>query len=250
MRSNTFFKSFLKFTSFALPVAGFAFYGSNIYTSQKSSSYSTTPTDFFQKYIQEKNLVESSLYTEFAKRHSGDSFLETGIVKHIKGLDYLRVYHEKPFFDVFIRDTEHSHEERRKIEEQAKLYCFFVPNEGVQRQKGVVHSGLIFTLLDNMAGEVASIATGLEPIVTAYLNTEYFKPLEINKGYISILEVQKVENRKIFIKGSIINQDNEICAKMDSLFIKIQGDTLRKANIYKELINEREQAKLNEAKRD
>jgi len=257
MTSNTFFKSFLKLTSLALPVAGLALYNNNdnnnsnnIFSSQKSSNHSTNskniPIDFFEKYIKEHNLVESSLYKEYSKRLEGDSFLEKSILQDIKGLDYFKVYYEKPFYDAWTREIELSPEERKKIEEQAKLYFFFVPNEGVQRQKGVVHSGLIFTLLDNMAGEAALVAVGLESIVTAYLKTEYLKQLEVNKGYVTVLEVEKVENRKIFIKGKIIDQNEELCAKMNSLFIKIQADTLNKVKVYREIITQIEQSKSNQ----
>jgi len=239
--------SLFTYGALSLPILGLAYITPKLYRKFTKSGPNpqkiASMADNFNKYIAENNLVHSDLYKDYTSNLGTEpsQFLDTEILKKGKGFDYVEVLYEKHFYDVITREVIVSPEEKRSLEETAKLYFFFVPNKNVEKTRGILHSGVVFTMLDNMCGcELACVVNNFGPIVTAYLNTQYHKQMEVGKGYITIAEVDKIQGRKIFIKAKIIDLTGELYVTMDSLYIAIESDTLPKMDVYKQMISERE----------
>jgi len=247
MEDKKYLTSLLTLGAFALPALGLAYLTPRLY--RKYTKTGPNPqkvasiADSFNKFVVENNLVHSDLYKDYSSglKNEPAQYLDIGILKEGKGFDYLEVLYERHFYEMITKEVVVTPEEKKKLEETAKLYFFFVPNKTVQKQKGTLHSGVVFTLLDNMCGcELACVVNNFGPIVTAYLNTQYHKPMEVDKGYICIAEVDKIQGRKIFIKAKIIDLTGELYVSMDSLYITIETDTLPKMDVYKQMVQERE----------
>lgn len=179
-------------------------------------------SDFAKKYVQENNLVSPLTYRDYQKNYKHDHFFEKSILTEINGLSGYNVFMEKHYYDVITDEVEATPEETHDLHSTAKMICVFTTSSKVQGHIGIIHGGFTSTLFDNLAGTLAFTVCGLSPAATAYLNVTYKKPMKIGKEYILIVEVSKLEGKKIFIKGKFIDEANNVYTEIDSLFLKVQ----------------------------
>ncbi len=100
----------------------------------------------------------------------------------------------------------------RFYETEEGLLCRWKPDEEFQGYPDVLHGGIQATLLDEIAGWLVYIkleTTG----VTKKIEVEYFRPVRISHGDITIRARLKEKGEKeAVIEGEILNKDNEICS--------------------------------------
>jgi len=174
----------------------------------------------FRQYIEQNDLVTPALYKKFQEKYKFNHFFEKGVLKDLEGLDMYDVFINKDYHDGLAKGTAISEEGKSSIHENAKIHCTFSANTKLQCYGGNVHGGFTFTLLDNLSGCLAFMASDFAPAVTAYLNVKHEKPMGIGSEYMAVIEVEKVEGRKVFLKGKIIDKDHNVYSSMESLFIK------------------------------
>lgn len=125
--------------------------------------------------------------------------------------NFIRCKSEFPKFDyeLFIDD------DSQKI----SGVCYFGTH--IEGPPGCVHGGAIATILDAMFGTMLW-QLKISPCVTGNLNVNYRKFLPLNGETQLFGEVEKIEGRKIFVKGKITSLDETILHDDGSaLFIKI-----------------------------
>ncbi|MBP0447052.1 PaaI family thioesterase [Roseomonas sp. SSH11] len=77
---------------------------------------------------------------------------------------------------------------------------------------GIVHGGMLMTLLDNALGLVVWHATGLRPAVTMQLNTQFLSSARPGEFLEARGEVLRVANSVVFVRGILSVGDRKVAA--------------------------------------
>ncbi|KAF9870054.1 thioesterase superfamily protein [Colletotrichum karsti] len=98
---------------------------------------------------------------------------------------------------------------------------------GVNGYPGVSHGGIVATILDETIGLVFPLnkVNGLledASYMTAYLNTQYVRPVRTPQTILVVVTVKRVEGRKFWIEGVIEDKDGQVLAKADSLYVRVR----------------------------
>jgi len=233
------FKTLAKLSLGLIPVGGAAYYANQYYfvSSQENSlSEPTITSDFFKQYIQENGLISPLLYRNYQQKYKFDHFFEKGVLKDLAGLRDYNLLVDQNFNEILAGQVQLSKEEKQKIASQGKIHCTFAPSSKLQGNQGLVHAGFTSTLLDNIAGILAFMACDYTPAVTAYLNVKHEKPMEVNSEYVAVLNIEKMEGRKIFIKGQIVDKEKNVYTTLDTLYIKVNFDNFYIKHLFKSLL--------------
>lgn len=62
---------------------------------------------------------------------------------------------------------------------------------------------MLATLIESAFGQLSFLASGLTPTATAHLNINYKKPVKCNEDYMIECSIDKIENRKVYMKATI-----------------------------------------------
>jgi len=92
------------------------------------------------------------------------------------------------------------------------------------------HGGIITTILDEVMGTLISLnhqhhAEAVQPTayMTAYLNTEFVKPLKTpSPGVLVTATVDRVEGRKVFMEATIEDNKKDVYATGKALFVGLK----------------------------
>lgn len=141
------------------------------------------------------------------------------IQDRLEGFKYLEYFAPSESISYIISKKDYHEVERKEI---CKLGCVFEITDNLQGHQGFAHGGLICTLFDTNLSHVSTMSTQLKPAMTAYLNVSYKKPLIVNRKYFMITELDRIEDRKVFVKGRILNESGEIVSEAESLFIVLK----------------------------
>jgi len=193
----------------------------------------------FRQYIKENDLITPCHYKNYQKGNKAEQFFEKGILKDLNGLDQYNIYLDRKYHDVITDAIEVTPEERLEYHKAAKLHCPFIANATLQGHAGIVHGGFLSTIMDNLLGCLSFIVSDFSAAVTAYLNMTFKKPVEVGKEYIAIVEVEKIEGRKIFFKGRIMDLQKTVYCTAESLFIKVNLESCFTDKTTKTLLKEK-----------
>jgi acyl-coenzyme A thioesterase PaaI-like protein len=129
-----------------------------------------------------------------------------------------------PSFITFYQDPQFTN---GKIDE---LHAFLAVERGVAGWPGVVHGGIVATILDEVTGLVQTINFKHKTFphhvayMTAYLNTVYLRPVPCPATLMITARIIKLEGRKLYVEGTIFNDKGESLARADALFIALKTD--------------------------
>ncbi|KAI5452162.1 hypothetical protein NCC49_001100 [Naganishia albida] len=85
---------------------------------------------------------------------------------------------------------------------------------------GIIHGGLLATVLDESLGRNALLNIPSKIGVTATLNVQYKKPTKADQFIVVRTELDSVAGRKVNVSGSIESLDGEILATAQALFVE------------------------------
>lgn len=98
---------------------------------------------------------------------------------------------------------------------------------------GLLHGGLVTTLLDQAMGFILILGGDYEgsekrkeklPVVTAYLNTKYLRPIRTPAAImVHVKLLEKVEDRKWSMEATIYDSENRALASGESLFVRLKS---------------------------
>lgn len=104
-----------------------------------------------------------------------------------------------------------------------KVVAEFNPKDEHQGYKGIIHGGIVSTLLDEAM--VSAIAANGVEAVTAELNVRFKGEIRLGEKLRIEGYIKKQKSRLIFTEGIILNKDGEVKAKAKAKFMIIQkGD--------------------------
>lgn len=114
-----------------------------------------------------------------------------------------------------------------------EIRIFYILGTEMNGYPGVLHGGIVATLLDESLGFLLVLESGYQApsqsapgpkMVTAYLNTNFLRPVQ-TPGVIVVhakLEEAK-EDRKWKIKGWICDANNQVLATAECLYVKTRS---------------------------
>lgn len=96
-----------------------------------------------------------------------------------------------------------------------EVISIWEPQSWFDGWEGIIHGGIQATLLDEIGGWFVVSVLGLSGVTTK-LNVKYLKPLESNKGNITIrAKLVSKRHQLANIEASIYNSNDELCAEGD-----------------------------------
>lgn len=181
----------------------------------------------------EENLMNSDVYQSYlnlVRKHNEDEFRENiwpkltgetlyGFEKiNFRGNCMFAV--DKKFLgseeDIEIEDGESNHS-----------YTFFHLGSKLTGHEGIVHGGLLATLLDELTCRLAFLNLPSHMGVTANLNINYKKPCPLDSYILVKCEVLYKKGRKILVRGNIYKVDlNSVSAVESDKNLLTSGDVL------------------------
>lgn len=78
--------------------------------------------------------------------------------------------------------------------------------------QGIVHGGMLMTLLDNAMGVTVWQAAGLRPVVTMQMNTHFLAAAHPGEFLEARGEVMRLANSVVFVRGLITVGDRKVAA--------------------------------------
>lgn len=93
---------------------------------------------------------------------------------------------------------------------------------------GMMHGGIVATLLDGIAGLVPGVnqqrgALAGTRFVTGYLNTTYSRPVPVPGVVLLTASLVRREGRKLFVEATVQDDKGAVLSKADVLFIETRG---------------------------
>jgi uncharacterized protein (TIGR00369 family) len=94
----------------------------------------------------------------------------------------------------------------------------------------VCHGGIVATILDEVLSILVSVCRRAQgqhgDNVTAYLNVTYVKPVPTPGVLLVKGKIHKIERRKNFANGEIVNEQGVVLAKAEGLFVSVHREKL------------------------
>lgn len=86
---------------------------------------------------------------------------------------------------------------------------------------GIVHGGVLATLMDESLGRVAALTFPARTGVTANLNVNYRAPVDANDFYVvhTQLDPERSTDRKAFVQGQLRGLTGKVYVEAEALFV-------------------------------
>lgn len=91
---------------------------------------------------------------------------------------------------------------------------------------GICHGGVVASIFDEILSLIhpgsrwRAYKTGVQSVVTAYLNTTYLKPVKTPGTYLFTVRLNRAEGRKIFVEGIMEDEHGQKLARAEAMFIE------------------------------
>ena len=174
----------------------------------------------FQTYLSEKKMKKFNEPPQ--PNRSFAAFYHDGLRKMINCFEKYEIYVNEKIIKKFLnREPLLPHEK----DEFGVICLLFKTNEITQAHKNISHGGLMATVLDHFMGRLSEMVGDGSNVATANINIFYKKPVNVGKEYLLEVHFEKLEkDKKIFLKGRILNEKNEVCVEASSLFLKVNWE--------------------------
>lgn len=98
----------------------------------------------------------------------------------------------------------------------------FKPKKEYQGYKGIMHGGLISTLLDEAMAKVLSLNNIFA--LTAKMNIRFKKPVSIDQKLVITAEIVKNKTGLYFTEAELRNINGELFAEAEAKFMKVKEE--------------------------
>ncbi|KAJ4402896.1 hypothetical protein N0V85_005224 [Neurospora sp. IMI 360204] len=94
---------------------------------------------------------------------------------------------------------------------------------------GVCHGGIVMMILDDAQGQLFTQNKKQKkmkdiPLMTAYLNQTFLKPVRTPCTVMVRAKITKVEGRKHWIQAAMLSEDGEELARCESMFVMLKSN--------------------------
>ncbi len=84
---------------------------------------------------------------------------------------------------------------------------------------GFVHGGALSAVMDDVLGAVLWVIA--RPAVTARLEVDYRRPAFIDQDYVGEAWCERIDGRKLHLRGELRNAEGEVVAEGAALFLEV-----------------------------
>lgn len=105
------------------------------------------------------------------------------------------------------------------VSEDERVHATMRLDERHQGAPGFAHGGLLATALDDTFGALLYVIR--RPAVTAKLEVDYRRPAFIHTDYAVVVWVDRIEGRKLHLRGEIRDEAGEVVAEAHALFLEV-----------------------------
>ena len=109
----------------------------------------------------------------------------------------------------------------------------FMPLSYHQGYKGVVHGGILFSIMDEVMSKAAMAAKGIMTL-TIEINIKYRKKAKIGNKIIFYAKMTKDSNRVIETEGKAFSENGECLVEAEGKFFEISDKMKRELSPYSE----------------
>jgi uncharacterized protein (TIGR00369 family) len=97
-------------------------------------------------------------------------------------------------------------------DEDHQVFARFHPNDTQTGYDGIVHGGVISSLLDELIGWSVSLTQG-RMAFTAELSVRFLKPIHVGQDYLASSRLRSGRGRRWEAEGEIVDDQGHLCAK-------------------------------------
>lgn len=109
---------------------------------------------------------------------------------------------------------------------RGELRRFYTLGKGLNAHPGLLHGGVIATLLDSTLGRVAVLAAPTETLFTVQLNVAYREAVGTPSTVLVKSWVERAEGRKLWVKGRIESETGEVHAEAEGIWLAAKKQKL------------------------
>jgi len=193
-----------------------------------------------QSFLKKNHYVEPHfLYDMTQKRTQMNTFFEKALLMDIGAFKMLDFFVTKDVYELLCNENcvEGS---KDVILNKSSLACVFNTNDNVQGHMGVVHGGFTATLIDSFFGAFGYLLNDMKPVATANLQIKYKKPMKVNKEYMLVCEVEKIEGKSFFLKSYVRDPQGNVYCESTARFAKVDWQSMLMRNLFKETMKKKE----------
>ncbi|PKS08077.1 hypothetical protein jhhlp_006689 [Lomentospora prolificans] len=108
-----------------------------------------------------------------------------------------------------------------------QIYAFLTLRPGLNGWPGICHGGIVVTIIDEVTGQLIDVnqRNGAIPhpmLVTAYLNTEFIRPVAVPSTILVKARITNLEGRKCHVETTIESQQGRVLAVGKGLFVAMK----------------------------
>lgn len=111
--------------------------------------------------------------------------------------------------------------------------AFIDVGDGLNGYPATMHGGMIAALLDELTGLILNVnndhqnrTSGVNnslTAMTAYLNVSYKKPLPVPGIILGTSKIEKVDGRKLYLRGTLEDGNGQVYAVGEALYIELKS---------------------------
>ena len=111
------------------------------------------------------------------------------------------------------------------------VHSILIPDERYQGYPGIVHGGILASILDEVVGRVAMIGDHHRFMMTVNLKVQYRNPVEINTELTTIGKVVKIKGRIGKAVGQILLPDGTVACDAELTLADMPGEIANQSRI-------------------
>jgi uncharacterized protein (TIGR00369 family) len=119
------------------------------------------------------------------------------------------------------------------IKENETVQAEFVPQRYHQGYKGIVHGGILYSIMDEVMSRAAMTAKGVMTL-TIEINIKYRRKAEIGNKIIFYAKMTRDSNRVIETEGKAFSENGELIVEAEGKFFEISDRMKRELSSYSE----------------
>eukprot|EP01017_Pseudomicrothorax_dubius_P013947 TRINITY_DN1634_c0_g1_i4.p1 TRINITY_DN1634_c0_g1~~TRINITY_DN1634_c0_g1_i4.p1 ORF type:complete len:258 (-),score=73.78 TRINITY_DN1634_c0_g1_i4:128-901(-) len=195
-----------------------------------------------QDFLRSNNFVEPHIFYEIHhRRKQTNTFFEKALLMDLQAFHLLDYFVTKEIYEELCgRGEQRTVEDREEMLKKAAVSCVFSVDEKVQGHMGIVHGGFTATLVDTFFGALGYALNDLKPVATANLQIRYKKPLKVNKEYMLVAEVDRIEGKNIFLKSYIRDAKGHIFCESTARFARVDWGVAMVQSLFKDIMKGKE----------
>jgi len=117
------------------------------------------------------------------------------------------------------------------FKEDDEVRAEFIPNENHQGYKGIVHGGIVFSIMDEVMSRAVMVTKGIMAL-TVEINIKYRKKAKIDNKMIFTSKISKDSGRIIETEGKALSENGELLAEAKGKFYEISDRMKEKITSY------------------